>query len=69
MISLSNPSVKLLIVLLRETGNLLAFITIDKGLYKGILMDKTMADKLLYTPNDNTQKYPFCKLQLVVNTF
>ena len=27
---------------------------------------KTMADKLMYIPNDNTQKYLFCRLQLVV---
>ena len=25
-----------------------------------------MADKLMYIPNANTQKYPFCRLQLVV---
>ena len=31
-------------------------------------MDKTMADKLMYIPNDVTQKYPFCRLQLVVET-
>ena len=24
---------------------------------------KTMADKLMYIPNDDTQKYPFCRLQ------
>ena len=30
-------------------------------------MDKTMADKLMYIPNmDETQNYPFCRLQLVV---
>ena len=28
-----------------------------------------MADKLLYIPNDNTQNYPFCILQLVFKTF
>ena len=70
MISLSNPFVKPLKVLLRDTANLLALITIDKGLHlQVILRDKTMADKLLYTPNDDTQKYPFCRLQLVVETF
>ena len=31
--------------------------------------NKTMADKLMYIPNDDAQKYPFCKLQLVVKTF
>ena len=25
----------------------------------------TMADKLMYIPNDATQNYPFCLLQLV----
>ena len=25
-----------------------------------------MADKLIYIPNDVTQNYPFCRLQLVV---
>ena len=28
--------------------------------------DKTMADKLMYIPNDDKQNYPFCRLQLVV---
>ena len=28
-----------------------------------------MADILMYIPNDNTQNYPFCILQLVVKTF
>ena len=28
-----------------------------------------MTDKLMYIPNDYTQNYPFCKLQLVVETF
>ena len=35
-------------------------------LYIGILRGKTIADKLTYIPNDDTQNYPFCKLQLVV---
>ena len=35
----------------------------------GILMDKTIADKLMYMPNDDTQIYPFWRLQLVVETF
>ena len=29
----------------------------------------TMADKLIYIPNDETQNYLFCRLKLVVNTF
>ena len=28
-----------------------------------------MDDKLIYIPNDDTQNYPFCRLQLVVKTF
>ena len=28
-----------------------------------------MADKLVYITNDDTQYYPFCTLQLVVETF
>ena len=27
-----------------------------------------MADKLMYIPNADTQNYPFCRLQLVVDT-
>ena len=26
--------------------------------------DKTIADKLMYIPNGDTQNYPFCRLQL-----
>ena len=35
----------------------------------GIQREKTITDKLMYIPNDDTQNYPFCKLQLVVETF
>ena len=28
-----------------------------------------MADKLIYIPNDDIQNYPFCRLQLVAETF
>ena len=28
-----------------------------------------MADKLMYIPKDETQNYPFCRSQLVVQTF
>ena len=28
-----------------------------------------MADKLMYNPYDDTENYPFCRLQLVVETF
>ena len=34
-----------------------------------ISRDKTMINKLMYIPNDVTQNYPFCRLQLVVETF
>ena len=30
--------------------------------------NRTMADKLIYIPNDDTQYCPFCRLQLVVET-
>ena len=33
------------------------------------LREKTMADKLIYIPNNDAQNYPFCRLQLVVETF
>ena len=29
----------------------------------------TMADKLMYIPNDDTQNKPFCRLKIVVETF
>ena len=32
-------------------------------------MDKTMADKLMYIPNDNTQNYHFCRIKLMVAKF
>ena len=28
-----------------------------------------MADKLMYITHDDTQNYPFCKLQIVFETF
>ena len=38
--------------------------------FSGILRDKkTVADILMYIPNDDTQQHPFCRLQLVVETF
>ena len=33
------------------------------------IWDETMADKLMYISNDDTQNYPFCRLQLAVETF
>ena len=35
----------------------------------GILMDKTMADKLIIITINDTQNYPFCRLQFVVGKF
>ena len=35
----------------------------------GVKRDKTMADKLMYISNDDTQNYPFSRLQLVVEMF
>ena len=31
--------------------------------------DGTMADKIMYIPNDDKQTYPFRRLKLVVETF
>ena len=36
--------------------------------FLGTDRDKTMADKLMYLLNDDTQNYPFYRLQLVVET-
>ena len=35
-------------------------------LYSGILRDKKSASKFKYILNYDTQKYPFCRLQLLV---
>ena len=37
--------------------------------YSGIQRDKAMSDKLMYIPNDDTQKYPYYRLYVVVETF
>ena len=37
--------------------------------FRDVKESKTMADKLMYILNDNTQNYPFCRLRLVVETF
>ena len=37
--------------------------------FSGILMDKTIGDKLMYIPNDDTQNYPFCSLKLLLEMF
>ena len=31
--------------------------------------DKTVADKLMYFPNDDIQNYTFCRLQIVIKMF
>ena len=31
--------------------------------------DQTMADKLMYIPNNDSQSYPLCRLKLVDETF
>ena len=36
--------------------------------YALIQGDKTMANKLMHIPNDDTQITPFCRLVLVVET-
>ena len=32
-------------------------------------LNKTIADKLMYIPNDDTQRYSFCRFKSVVETF
>ncbi len=43
-----------------------SFIEHAKRVKTGISRDKTMTDKLMYIPNDDTQNYLFCRLQLVI---
>ena len=45
------------------------FVTLKHSYNSGILRDKTMADKLMYNPNDNTQNYLFYMLEQVVKMF
>ena len=40
-------------------------MTLDSGIWR----DKTIADKLMYIPNDDTQNYFICRLWLVFLTF
>ena len=40
-----------------------------KGTVEGYYRDTTMVDEMIYIPNDDIQNYPFCRLQLVVETF
>ena len=37
--------------------------------WAGVQSDKNMASKLMYSPNDDIQNYPFCRLKLEVETF
>ena len=41
----------------------------NQSMDAGILRNKTMADKLIFIPNDDTQNYPFSRLQIVVEPF
>ena len=34
-----------------------------------IYREQTMADKCMYISDDDTENYPFCRLQLMVETF
>ena len=44
------------------------FITSIDCLSAGIQRDKTMANKLMHIPNNDSQNYPFCRLQLAIKT-
>ena len=48
---------------------LIVFGLEKKSSLSGIYRDKTMADKLMYIPNDDKQNQTFCRLQLVIETF
>ena len=39
------------------------------GVLSEMERDETMANELMYIPNDNIQNNPFCRLQLVLETF
>ena len=65
---------KQLVIFERDNARKIIYLPVYLKIYvviTGILMDKTMADKLIYTPNvnSNTQNYLFCRLKLVVETF
>ena len=36
-------------------------VAIVRQVYPGIYRNKTMANKLIYIPKDNTQNYAFCR--------
>ena len=37
------------------------YVYIGECINTGILRDKTITDKFMYIPNDDTQNYPFCR--------
>ena len=43
--------------------------TINFQYFQGIQRDKTIGNKLMYIPNEDSQNYPLCRLKLVVETF
>ena len=49
--------------------NILTHHTIIMHNCAGISRDKKMADKLMHNSNNYIQNYPFCRLQLVIDTF
>ena len=46
-----------------------SFKMIGLGKTEKLSRDKTMADKIMYIPNGDTQNYHLCRLQLVVELF
>ena len=52
-----------------DNGQLNHFYIIFSQLSWILKLSKTMPDKLMYISNNDTQNCPFCKLQLVVETF
>ena len=46
-----------------------SFKMIGLGKTEKLSRDKTMADKIMYIPNGDTQNYHLCRLQLVVETY
>ena len=44
-------------------------VTFKPYINSGNQRNMAMADKLMYIPNDDKQNCPFCRIQLVVETF
>ena len=42
---------------------------LEQSVLPGIYRDKTMADKFMHIPNDDTKNYPICRLQFDVERF